>query len=436
MKKLLALLLTLMLLPAAALAAEAPSFADRARGVCQALTGSEYAQIAGQFNENMRAVVDEALLEQSWAAVLAQMGAYEGIAEEQLNEANRTAVFTLQHEKGGVTLAVVFDDAGQISGLTLHPNVVYEPVQRALPEGASESEVKLFANSERETGGLLLRPAGADEETPYVVFVHGSGASDRDETVGPNKPFRDIAYDLAALGVGSLRFDKINYAHPELPVETVEQEYLQPVREALRVLKEETGARRVYEVGHSEGGILTPWLVRECGFDGGVALAGTPLPLWQMSYDQNLLSIAAMPEEQREALLAQVESERARAETLKEMTEEEARGQTVFGISAYYLRYMDLLDQVAIARESGKPYLFLWGEADFQVNGAAFEAWREGLGTDGPYAYKTYPGLSHLFLPAEEGDGIANAMDAYSRPAVVDPAVGRDIAEWIQSLAE
>ncbi|MDZ7606573.1 MAG: hypothetical protein U5K79_13515 [Cyclobacteriaceae bacterium] len=48
---------------------------------------------------------------------------------------------------------------------------------------------------------------------PIVLFVHGSGPNDRDETIGPNKPFRDIAYGLAEKGIASLRYDKRTFVY-------------------------------------------------------------------------------------------------------------------------------------------------------------------------------------------------------------------------------
>ncbi len=438
MKKWIALCLLVLVMPLPACAeASGDDLLAQARGILSDFTSGAYDRVVERFSDDMRAAVDEAALAQGWAAVTERLGAYQDVAGEQAFSGSSTpsVAFTLSFKGGTATLTVVFDEAGALVGLALQPNIAYEPVEKALPAGAAETAATLFPGTDRALSAAIVTPQGASAQTPYVVLVHGSGASDMDEMIGPNKPFRDIAYDLAALGVGTLRFDKINFAHPELPIETVEQEYLEPVREALRVLREQTNAARVYVAGHSEGGILTPWLVREGGFSGGIALAGTPLPLWRMSYDQNLLSIALMPQEQQAALLERVEGERARAEALLQMSEEEARSQSVFGINGYYLQYMEKLDQVAIARETEKPFLFLWGEADLQVNRAAYDAWRDGLGEGPLYTYVTYPGLSHLFLPAEEGDSFANLQQAYMRPQTVDPAVAADIARWLASIA-
>lgn len=304
-------------------------------------------------------------------------------------------------------------------------------MERALPQDVSAKAVTLFAGSDHELSGELLAPADAEPNTPYVVFAHGSGPSDMDETIGGCKPLRDLAYDLAALGVGSLRYDKITYVHPYLPYETVDQEYLLPVGEALRVLREETEAARAYLIGHSEGGMLTPYLVDACGFDGGVALAGTPLQLWEISYAQNLALLSLLPPEYS-AQLPLVEAERERALRLAGMSEEEARAEApVFGMPALYLWHMAQMDQARIAEESGKPFLFLWGDRDFQVDRAAFDAWQARLG-DGPrYAYRIYEGLNHLFMPAGENDSILSAMEAYNEPKHMDTRVAADIAAWI-----
>jgi hypothetical protein len=44
---------------------------------------------------------------------------------------------------------------------------------------------------------------------PAVVLLSGSGAHDRDETIGRNKPLKDIAWGLASRGVAALRLDKV-----------------------------------------------------------------------------------------------------------------------------------------------------------------------------------------------------------------------------------
>ena len=61
--------------------------------------------------------------------------------------------------------------------------------------------------------GTISMPRG-DGPFPAVVLVHGSGPNDRDETIGPNKPFRDLAGGLASQGIAVLRYEKRTRQHP------------------------------------------------------------------------------------------------------------------------------------------------------------------------------------------------------------------------------
>ena len=62
--------------------------------------------------------------------------------------------------------------------------------------------------------GILTLPK-TGENFPCVILVHGSGASDKDETIMQNKPFRDLAWGLAERGIASYRYDKSVFAYPE-----------------------------------------------------------------------------------------------------------------------------------------------------------------------------------------------------------------------------
>ena len=91
---------------------------------------------------------------------------------------------------------------------------VLTPPPEAKPDAAAgfvEREVQ-FPRGALKFPATLCLPANAKGKVAMVVLVHGSGPNDRDETIGPNKPFRDIAHGLAAAGIGTLRYDKRTYA--------------------------------------------------------------------------------------------------------------------------------------------------------------------------------------------------------------------------------
>ena len=242
----LALCLFMLLWGGLALAESAELVDEMQQGAMDALAAmieGDVAAVTAQFDDTMAAAVSEDLLAAGWESVLAQLGGVTGVSAVQADADSRSVAVQLAHERGGSVFMLAYDEAGQIASMYIAPVTQAPEAQtRALPEGVTAQAVTLFAGTERELSGELLLPANAGAETAYVVLAHGSGPSDMDETVGGNKPLRDLAYDLAALGVGTLRFDKVTYAHPELPVATIDEEYTQPVAEALRVLREETGA--------------------------------------------------------------------------------------------------------------------------------------------------------------------------------------------------
>src|SRR5690606_21778604 len=79
--------------------------------------------------------------------------------------------------------------------------------------GFGERELSV-GEGERALPATLALPDGAGP-FPAVVLVHGSDPHDRDETIGPNRPFLDIARGLAAQGIAVLRYEKRTRARPQ-----------------------------------------------------------------------------------------------------------------------------------------------------------------------------------------------------------------------------
>ena len=116
------------------------------------------------------------------------------------------------------------------------------------------------------------------KEYPAVVFVHGSGSSDRNETAGQIKPFQDLAWGLAERGIAYYRYDKISYVYGKELAEdkefTVYDETVNDAAAAVKMLREQEGVSKVYVVGHSQGALMMGEIAREGQPDGCIMMAG------------------------------------------------------------------------------------------------------------------------------------------------------------------
>ena len=126
-----------------------------------------------------------------------------------------------------------------------------------------ETEIS-FGLPEWPLKGTLTVPVEGSGPFPLVVLVHGSGPHDRDETIGPNRPFRDIAHDLAGKGIATLRYEKRTRAHSaqfaKLKNYTLNDEVIDDAVLAVGFAANCNGidSSRIFVLGHSLGGMLLP----------------------------------------------------------------------------------------------------------------------------------------------------------------------------------
>ena len=132
--------------------------------------------------------------------------------------------------------------------------------------------------------GTLTVPNSAATPLPGFVLVHGSGCNDRDETIGPNKVFAQLANRLSNDGYVVLRYDKRSCGKSggKFPVR---DRLIADARDAIAYLRSQPGIdpKRIYVLGHSEGGELAPSIAIADGQLRGIVLLAPPaLPLEQI----------------------------------------------------------------------------------------------------------------------------------------------------------
>ena len=137
------------------------------------------------------------------------------------------------------------------------------PPTTSVQDKIKETDIQVCTGNFKLPGTLTLPKNGKD--LPVVILVHGSGASDRDETVGANKPFRDLAYGLAERGIAVIRYDKRTkvYGADSAPAGkeiTFDEESVDDALSAIKLARSipTINPERIYILGHSLGGTLAP----------------------------------------------------------------------------------------------------------------------------------------------------------------------------------
>ncbi len=297
-----ALPIAMILLILAACGAKAPAgpaptpdakLASAGEKVVDDLAAGKTDAVYSQFTDQMVKALTKEQTGQIWGQLEAQFGKYEGRSTTTVtpNQGYQVVSVTANFEKGSLILNVVLDKDGKIAGLNMKPAQTPTPAAYQVPSYVdqgkfSEQEVTI-GSGKWALPGTLTMPKG-DGSFPAVVLVHGSGPNDRDETIGPNRPFKDIAWGLASQGIAVLRYDKRTKAHADLftPEElekiTLGTETIDDAILAANLLAKTPGIdpKQIYVLGHSQGGMAAPRIgEQDPNLAGLIVLAGPGRPI-------------------------------------------------------------------------------------------------------------------------------------------------------------
>jgi dienelactone hydrolase len=411
------------------------------------LTAGDYAAAAADFDAKMAAALPADKLKATWESVLAQIGPFQEMLPARVESQGSflTVITPLRFEKMSLDASVTVDPAtGKVGGLFFAPGkpagptptpIVYAPPPYAFPDRFEEREVTV-GGGEWAVSGTLTLPKGGGP-FPAVVLVAGSGPNDRDETIGPNKPLRDLAWGLASNGVAVLRADKRTLIHGARMMAlpggfTVQEEAVDDAVAAAGVLRQTPGVdpARVFVLGHSLGGTLAPRIgAADSQVKGLVILAGATRPLLDLMAEQAayLQGLQETVSDADRANLAALEEQIAKARALAPgaaVTDT----QNILGAPPAYWQDLNGYQPAEAAGSLRLPMLILQGERDYQVTLADFKGWQDALDGRADATFKTYPDLNHLFMA---GQG-RSTPDEYGAPGHVAEQVVRDISDWIK----
>lgn len=433
--RLLTLLAVLAVLPV-----RAANVVEAGQDFVDLLVKRDFKSAVAQYDDTMAAALPEPKLQEAWETLQSQAGPFQRQIRARTEKVPGydVVLVTCRFEKAVVDAKVVFNTKGQVAGLFFLPAELpsewFRPPPYARTNLFHEKEVRV-GSGQWILPGTLTMPAG-NGPWPAVVLVHGSGALDRDETVGANKPFRDLAWGLATKGVAVLRYEKRTkeYAVAMATLAskiTLKDETIDDAVNAVELLRRTEGIdpHRIFVLGHSHGGLAAPRIAeQEPEVAGLVIMAGPTRPMELVVLDQvrYLASLEGTNSPEVQDKLAEMEKQMAKVRNLT--SADVSSSNLIFGVAPVYWLDLKSYDQVATAKALKQPLLILQGGRDYQVLAADFDGWKNGLGSRPGVTCKFYPDLNHLFMT-----GVGKSRPAeYNRPGHVSETVVDDIATWIE----
>lgn len=412
-------------------------------------TRGDFAGVADKFDDTMKNALPQETLQELWKQLIGQLGPIVKVNGVNTTEVQgyRDIIVACQFEKAAMDMHVLFNGQGRISGLNFTPAAdssaggQYTPPFYVDPNAFMDTDITV-GSGEWALPGMLSMPEGPGP-FPGIVLVHGSGPNDRDETIGPNKVFRDLAWGMASRGIAVVRYDKRTLVHrskftPELSSNfTVKDETVDDALLAVRLLRQtpKVDTKRIFVLGHSLGGMLLPWIGSlDTGLTGLIIMAGSSRPIEDSMLDQftYIYGLSGAMSEQQKSDLEKLKVQVARAKS-PELNENTPRKDLPMGMWPVYVLSMRDYKPVETARSLPMPILVLQGGRDYQVMPAKdFEAWKAGLQDKANVSFKLFPKLNHLMI---SGEGPCRPEE-YSIGGHVSEDVLDTIVRWIKGVRD
>ena len=414
----------------------------RAQRVYEHFVAGQGDSIYAALNAEARNMLSPQVFRDTYRQLEAQFGPLQTVGAWKRDEAQGVIFYyrDMTFRRYALRLLLAFDEDGRMNTIRMVP--APEPVEAPQVvfdgEVLEEREVVVGADGYRLPGTLTLPRAvvAAGRKVPCVVLVHGSGPNDRDETVGPNKPFRDLAWGLAKQGVAVIRYDKRTKVYgadivPEGKHLDMDTETCDDAVAAVTFAKAlpEVAADSVFVLGHSQGGLMAPCIARRSESVAGIIILAGPARSLEDILVEQTAYLASLSGETNGSK-AQLDELRRQADNVKRLGTAEFNDSIPLplGLPKEYWEYLKRYDPVAEVAALKCPVLVLQGERDYQVTMQDYGLWLMALLPNRHAQLKSYPSLNHLL---QEGKGKSTPLE-YNEARSVPAYVVKDIAGFIR----
>jgi fermentation-respiration switch protein FrsA (DUF1100 family) len=386
------------------------------------LQEKNYEKAYSFFDESVKSKISVELLKTTEQQLEGQLGKFNNIIE--VNNDNATYFYYADFEKMKLDIKITLNETNKILGFFFAPHKEFNK------KNLLGSDLNIISDNINLKGTILIPEKNNLKK--LVIFVHGSGPQDRDETIYENKPFKDIAESLYQKGIASYRFDKKTLTNPESfnDKSTIDDEVTNDIVNIITYFKEndQYAAYEIILLGHSLGANLMPRIAGKSNqISKLILLAGNARPLEKLIAEQYdyLYKLNPTPELQ-EALKKM--KEQIAVLTSKSFNENTPKEQLPFNLSGYYWKSVLDYNPLKEVKNVKIPMLILQGERDYQVTMEDFELWKSTLKNNKKASFISYPKLNHLFMSGEN----TSEPKEYMTKGNVDEMVVSDIFNFIE----
>ncbi len=413
--------------------------AELSESFLKKMVRNQFDSCQSYFDTSVTSEINSSMLSEIWSRIPQYVGEYKSYEDVRTEKADTLDIVLIRcaFEKTKLDLKLVYNQPKKIVGIFFVP-----PKSKSaynLPdyyEVSKQYENKLTVKTGTfEMPGILCVPNNI-QNPPVVILLAGSGPNDRDETIGPNRPLKDIALGLASKGIASLRYDKRTKVYgTKLPADKtgINEEVVDDALSAIKLLRANpiTKASKIFIAGHSLGALCAPLVaIKSKDVSAIIMLAGPARPLEDIAEEQMEYLLAdKFPADKVKEKMIQYKKHTDIVRDPKKLKKAEA-SDLPFGAPRYYWQSLKAYDQIKVAKKVKQPILVLQGVRDYQVTMVDFDIWKKEIGADTKNKFISYSNLNHLF---QKGEG-KSKPEEYNEPGNMDAKVIADMVEFVKSI--
>jgi dienelactone hydrolase len=421
------------------LVSKSQTVAELSESFIKKLIRNHFDSCQSYFDTSVAEDINAEVMQSIWERIPQYVGEFKSYEDIRTEKADTLDVVFIRcvYEKTKLDLKTVYNNKKKIVGIFFIPpksKTAYN-----LPDyydASKQYENKLTVKTGTfEMPGILCMPNNI-QNPPVVILIAGSGPNDKDETVGPNKPLKDIALGLASKGIASFRYDKRTKVYGtklDLNKTGLYEEVVEDALNAIKLIRENptTKESKIVIAGHSLGAMCAPWVASKSkDVVAVILLAGPGRPLEDLADEQmDYLLSDKFPAEKVKEKTIEYKKHTDLVRDPKKLKKAEAN-ELPFGLSVYYWQSVKNYDEIKTAKKLKQPLLILQGERDYQVTMVDFNILKKELGTDPKNKFISYSNLNHLF---QKGEG-KSKPDEYNEPGNMEAKVIADMVEFVKSL--